>query len=291
MMSLIDKFNELAVRFAGPIVRKNSPIVSVVKLSGIIGSAGFGRKGINLADLEIPLRRAFSKRGVDAVALKINSPGGSPVQSEMIANRIRQLSDEKDIPVYAFVEDLAASGGYWLACSADEIYVSSMSIVGSIGVISASFGFNQLMDKIGIERRIYSQGKNKSMLDPFRPEEPQHIERLLRLQEDIHNSFMGYVKERRVGKLTDTDENLFNGDIWTGNQAKEVGLVDEIGDIRSVIQEKFGVKTKFIQIPLKSSWLQKTLSGESYKTSKETRVVDELISSIEERLIWSRYDI
>ena len=129
------------------------------------------------------------------------------------------------------------------------------------------------------------------MLDPFRPENPEHVERLLRLQEDIHNSFMGYVKERRGNKLNETDDNLFNGDIWTGNQAKKIGLIDEIGDLRSVIEEKFGAKTKFIQIPLKSSWIQKTISGESYRQSRESKIFDELLSSIEERLIWSRYDI
>ena len=289
-MSLIEKINDFASWIFSPIVRKGDPIVSVINLNGVIGSVGFGRKGINLNDLESSLKRAFNKRGVDAVVLKINSPGGSPVQSEMISRRIQQLSEEKGIPVFSFVEDLAASGGYWLACSADEIYVSSMSIVGSIGVISASFGFNQLIDKIGVERRIYAQGRNKSMLDPFRPEDPEHVERLLTLQEDIHQSFREFVKERRKDKLNDTDENLFNGDIWTGNQAKEVGLVDEIGEMRSVMQEKYGLKTKFIEIPLKSGWIQKTLSGTNSVPSKEARIINEFLSSIEERLIWSRYN-
>ena len=290
-MSLIEKINDLAHWIFRPIIRKSDPIVCIINLNGVIGSVGFGRKGINLNDLESPLKRAFNKKGVDAVVLKINSPGGSPVQSEMISRRIQQLSEEKGVPVFSFIEDLAASGGYWLACSADEIYVSSMSIVGSIGVISASFGFNQLIDKIGVERRIYSQGKNKSMLDPFKPEDPEHVERLLTLQEDIHQSFKEFVKDRRKDKLNDIDENLFNGDIWTGNQAKDIGLVDDIGDMRSVIQEKYGLKTKFIEIPLKSGLIQKTLSGTYSSESKEVKAVNEILSSIEERIMWSKYNL
>ena len=248
-MSFIDQFNEFAVRFAAPIVRKNFPIISVVKLTGIIGSAGIGRRGMTSIDLEVPLRRAFNMRGVDAVALRINSPGGSPVQSALIAERIRQYSEDKDIPVFAFVEDLAASGGYWLACAADEIYVNSMSIVGSIGVISATFGFTDLLEKIGVERRVYSQGKNKNMLDPFSAEDPRDVKRLELIQEDIHKNFISYVKDRRGQKLKGTKEVLFNGDIWTGRQAVSKGLVDNIGEMKGTMIEKFGDKTKFIHIP------------------------------------------
>lgn len=288
-MAILDQFNEFAARVGGPLVRKDVPLVSVVKLSGTIGGGGLGRRGLNLASLEAPLRRAFGKRGVDAVALVINSPGGSPVQSWLIADRIRQLSKEKDIPVYAFTEDVAASGGYWLACAGEEIYANPMSIVGSIGVIAATFGFPELLEKIGIERRVYAQGDNKSMLDPFRPEDPEDVKRLLDLQKDVHGQFKAYVKERREGKLKGADKTLFNGDVWTGERALKKGLVDGLGDMRTVMREKLGDKTRFMPVQRQGNWLQRKLGGGDALANK-TWATD-LIGALEERALWGRFGL
>lgn len=289
-MAILDHFNEFAARVAGPLVRRDIPLVSVVRLNGVIGAAGVGRKGLTLASLEVPLRKAFSKKGIDAVALVINSPGGSPVQSAHIAERIRQLSDEKEIPVYAFAEDVAASGGYWLACSADEIYASPMSIVGSIGVIAATFGFTELIDKIGVERRVYAQGDNKSMLDPFKAEDPDDVKRLLELQKDIHDQFKAYVKDRRADKLQGADKILFNGDVWTGERALKNGLIDGLGEMRAVMREKLGEKTKFMLVQPESNWLQRKLGGGVALSVSETWAND-LISAAEERALWARFGL
>ena len=190
------------------------------------------------------IERAFRKGKPSAVALLINSPGGSPVQSSLIAARIRRLSEEKDVPVYAFVEDVAASGGYWLACAADEIYVDRASIVGSIGVISAGFGLHDFIDRHGVERRVYTAGKSKSMLDPFRPEKPDDVKRLRALLDDMHTIFKDWVTERRADKLT-TDQDLFTGDIWIGHGGVETGLVDGIGHLVPAMKARFGDKVRF----------------------------------------------
>lgn len=288
-MSIIDHFNEFAGRVGGPMVRKDVPLVSVVKLNGTIGGGGLGRRGLTLAALEPALKRAFGKRGVDAVALQINSPGGSPVQSWLIAERIRQLSKEKEIPVYAFTEDVAASGGYWLACAGDEIYANPMSIIGSIGVIAATFGFPELLEKIGVERRVYAQGDNKSMLDPFRPEDPDDVKRVLELQKDIHGQFKAYVKERRGGRLKGADKTLFNGDVWTGERALKKGLVDDLGEMRAVMREKLGEKTKFIATQRQGGWLQRKLGGGAAMPGRSW--ANELVAAIEERALWGRFGL
>lgn len=288
-MAVIDHFNEFASRFGGGMVRGGAPLVSVVRLSGAIGAAGVGRKGLNMATLEGPLRKAFGKRGVAAVALVINSPGGSPVQSALIAGRIRQLSDEKEIPVYAFTEDVAASGGYWLACCADEIYADAMSIVGSVGVIAATFGFPDLLEKIGVERRVYAQGDNKSMLDPFKPENPDDVERLLELQKDIHGQFKAYVKARRGDKLKGTDKTLFNGDVWTGERALKKGLVDGLGEMRSIMREKLGEKTRFMPVQRQGGWLQRQLGNT--EAAKGGAWARDLIGAAEERALWARFGL
>lgn len=292
-MALLDQFNEFAARVGGPFVRKDVPLVSVVKLNGAIGGGGLGRRGLTLASLEAPLKRAFGKRGVDAVALVINSPGGSPVQSWLIADRIQQLSKEKDIPVYAFTEDVAASGGYWLACAGDEIYANPMSIVGSIGVIAATFGFPELLEKIGVERRVYAQGDNKSMLDPFRPEDPDDVKRILDLQKDIHGQFKDYVKGRRGDKLKGADKTLFNGDVWTGERALKKGLVDGLGDMRSVMRDKLGDKTRFMPVQPKGNWLQRKLGGGDAMLGHMPGAnwSADLISSLEERALWARFGL
>ncbi|GHF00477.1 multidrug transporter [Aliiroseovarius zhejiangensis] len=221
---------------------KKPPLVAVIRLSGVIATGARGQ--LNDAALAPVIERAFRKGKPQAVALVINSPGGSPVQSSLIAARVRRLATEREIPVYAFVEDVAASGGYWLATAADEIYADESSILGSIGVISAGFGLTGLIEKIGVERRVYTAGKSKSMLDPFQPEKPDDIKRLKALQEDIHAAFKTQVTTRRMGKLPE-DEDLFTGDIWLGHAAIDKGLIDGIGHVVPKMKEKYGDKVRF----------------------------------------------
>ena len=216
--------------------------MSVVRMQGVIASGGRGA-ALNDAGLAPLIERAFARGKPKAVALVINSPGGSPTQSSLIAARIRRLAKEKDIKVYAFVEDVAASGGYWLACAADEIWVDENSIVGSIGVISAGFGFQDLIARHGIERRVHTAGNSKSMLDPFRAEKPEDVARLKDLQEQIHESFIKHVRSRRGGRLA--DEDLFTGEVWVGERAIEKGLVDGVGHIVPKMKEIFGKRTRF----------------------------------------------
>lgn len=223
-----------------------SPTVPVIRLSGVIASSGGLLSGRSLSiDSVAPLlKRAFEMRGAKAVALAINSPGGSPVQSALIAQRIRLHAAEKNLPVIAFVEDVAASGGYWLACAADEIIVDPSSIVGSIGVISAGFGFQELIARHGVERRVHTSGERKAMLDPFRPENPEDVERLKRLQAEIHEGFKDWVRERR-GRLLKADEAaLFNGEFWTGKRGLELGLADSLGELRATLQARYGAKVR-----------------------------------------------
>lgn len=227
-------------------LRDPAPMVSVLRLSGVIGgrTGPFG-SGLTLAGIEKAIESAFASKRTSAVALAINSPGGSPVQSALIARRIRALADEKNVPVVAFAEDVAASGGYWLACAGDEIFADENSIVGSIGVISAGFGFSRLIDRVGVERRIYSAGERKSLLDPFQPEDEKDVGRLKELQREIHDSFKRYVRTRRGDRLSGADEDLFEGDIWTGETARGLGLIDGIGDLRTVMRARFGERVKF----------------------------------------------
>ncbi|MEO0504311.1 MAG: S49 family peptidase, partial [Pseudomonadota bacterium] len=202
---------------------KSDPTVAVIRLQGVI--AGGARGTLNDQALAPAIEKAFARGKPVAVALEVNSPGGSPVQSSLIGSRIRRLAEEKDIPVIAFVEDVAASGGYWLAAAADEIYADPSSVVGSIGVISAGFGVHEFMARQGVERRVYTAGRSKSMLDPFRPEKPEDIERLRGILNDIHGNFISHVEARRAGKL-DTDTELFTGEIWLGERARALGLID-----------------------------------------------------------------
>lgn len=215
------------------------PTVRVLRLSGAIG---MGRRGLSLEMLAGDIDRAFAPDGLAAVALSINSPGGSPVQSSLIAARIRALSAEKSVPVLAFVQDVAASGGYWLAAAADEIVADPCSIVGSIGVVSAGFGFTGLLDKLGIDRRVHTAGTSKAMLDPFQEEKPEDVAHLKGLQADMHEQFKQWVRTRRAGRLQAGEEELFNGAFWTGRRALELGLVDRLGDLRSVLRDRFGDK-------------------------------------------------
>ena len=216
------------------------PVVAVLKLSGIISAGSPLRQGISIGSMAASIEDAFKVPGLKAVALVINSPGGSPAQSSLIHKRIRAFADEKDIPVFAFAEDAAASGGYMLACAADEIFADANSIIGSIGVISSGFGFTGLIEKLGVERRVHSAGENKAMLDPFQPENPEHVARLLALQKDIHEGFKRMVKGRRGSRLLGDEAKLFSGEFWTAGHALSLGLIDGIGDVRTIMRARYG---------------------------------------------------
>ena len=243
--------------------RKPAPIVSVIRLSGVIGAGGALRQGITLSALAPVIERAFAVPGQQAVALQINSPGGSPVQSALVAGRIRQLADEKKVPVFAFAEDVAASGGYWLACAADEIYADTSSIIGSIGVVSAGFGFQDLISRYGIERRVHTSGTRKAMLDPFQPENEEDIVRLKAIQAEIHDAFKGMVRDRRGGRLKGTDDDLFTGEFWTGTRARELGLIDGLGDLRTVMRGRFGEKVKLRLVQGDRRWWRGRVRSET----------------------------
>lgn len=255
----------------------NTPFVAVIRLQGPIANSGRGLDDVSLAPV---IEKAFSRGKPKAVALQINSPGGSPVQSSLIAARIRRLAEEKKVPVYAFVEDVAASGGYWLACAADEIYLDEGSIAGSIGVISAGFGLHDLIGKYGVERRVHTAGKSKSLLDPFKPEKPEDVERLRGWLDQLHEVFIGFVKDRRGGKLSD-ETDLFTGDVWIGRKAVELGLADEIGHLAPVMKEKFGKKVKFRRYGIRRSIFSR-LGG---------AIVGEAFAEIEDRAAFARYGL
>src|SRR5664279_2269440 len=226
MPNILKRALELLSKLIPARFRADIPVVPVVRLTGVIGVATPLRPGLMLSTTARSLERAFATRNARAVALIINSPGGSPAQSHLILRRIRQLAEEKKIPVLAFIEDVGASGGYMLACAADEIVCDQYSIVGSIGVVGGSFGFPKLMDKLGIERRLYTSGERKTMLDPFLPEKPDDVKRIKAVQKEIHEHFIALVKERRAGKLLGTDKVLFSGEFWTATTAIELGLAD-----------------------------------------------------------------
>jgi signal peptide peptidase SppA len=291
-MAIIERFNDFIAQLDLPITRgEPPPIVAVVRLKGVIGGAGLGRRGLTSASMEHIFRKAFSRR-VRAVALIVNSPGGSAVQSSQIASLVRFYAEKKKIPVLAFTEDVAASGGYWLALAADEVYADPMSIIGSIGVIAATFGAHELLAKIGVERRVYTQGDRKSMLDPFRPEDPKDVARINELQADIHKHFINYVKTRRALKLNADDATLFNGDVWTGDKAKELGLVDGIGDMRTVCRRKFGDDVRFMTIDQPMSWLQRRFGRfVPPDVTASGGWADDLLAAVEERAWWARFGL
>ena len=255
---------------------KSGPRVAVVRLQGQISNSSRGLDDVSLAPV---IEKAFRGKP-DAVALQINSPGGSPVQSSLIAGRIRRLSEEKGIPVFAFVEDVAASGGYWLACAADEIFVDRGSIVGSIGVISAGFGLSDLIGKYGVERRVHTAGKSKSQLDPFKPENPEDIERLRGWLDDLHVYFIDYVKSRRAGKLAEGTDH-FTGEIWIGQRAVENGLADGIGHLVSVMKDRFGDKVTFRRYEQRRSLFQRF----------GAQAAQDVIAGVEERASFARFGL
>jgi len=266
---------------------RRGPVVPVVRLSGVIASSGLlGNRSLSIETVAPLLRRAFDMRGAKAVALAINSPGGSPVQSALIGQRIRLLADEKKLKVVAFVEDVAASGGYWLACAADEIIVDPHSIVGSIGVISAGFGFQDLIGRIGVERRLHTSGERKSMLDPFRPEKSEDVERLARLQAEIHDGFKDWVRQRRAGKLNGDEQSLFSGEFWTGRRGAELGLVDGLGELRATLQARYGTKVRLPVIGPRRRLLSRFGLGLSVDG-----IGPGTLAALEERLHWQRFGL
>jgi serine protease SohB len=273
--------------------RGDIPVVPVVRLSGTIGVVTPLRPGLMLSTVARTLEKAFATRGARAVALVINSPGGSPSQSHLIFRRIRQLAEEKKIPVLAFIEDVGASGGYMLACAADEIICDQYSIVGSIGVVGGTFGFVELMHKLGVERRVYTAGERKVMLDPFLPEKPEDVERIKAIQKDIHAHFIALVKGRRGAKLNGSDETLFSGEFWTAHSAIAMGLVDQVGDLRSVLRERYGDKVRTPLIEAERSFIGRRLPGVGLERlfANQPGLADDILSTLETRALWSRYGL
>jgi signal peptide peptidase SppA len=272
-------------------LRGDTAVVPVVRLSGVVGFSTPLKPGLTLANVARPLERAFRMGNANAVALAINSPGGSPVQSHLIYRRIRQLVAETRRPVIAFAEDVAASGGYMIACAADEIICDPSSIVGSIGVVGGSFGFAKLMDKLGIERRLYTSGEHKAMLDPFLPENPADVEHLKSVQREIHQLFIDLVKQSRGSRLAGPQETLFSGEYWTGTRAVALGLADAIGDLRSTLRERFGADVLTPLMPAQRRWFGRLQPGVLDLVSQSDEFAGRLVSAIEERAIWSRYGL
>tara|TARA_B100001029_G_C14915423_1_gene368909 strand:- start:13 stop:822 length:810 start_codon:yes stop_codon:yes gene_type:complete len=262
---------------------KKKKIVPHIKLSGIIGNVGKFKQGIDFSGQEEIIKKAFSIKKAVAVAITINSPGGSPVQSHLIYKYIRDIAKKNKKKVIVFAEDVAASGGYLIACSGNEIYANSSSIIGSIGVIYSSFGFKDLIQKVGIQRRVYTAGKNKSTLDPFLDEKPEDIERLKNIQLELHDDFIKVVEESRGNKLKkDLGIELFSGEFWSGKKAKDLGLIDGIGNANQVLKEKFGEDVIIKKFEKTKGWLAKRISSSDDQA-------DKLLSILEERSIWQRY--
>jgi len=288
-MELLERIlDTLPVRGFGP----RKPVVAVLRFEGVIGNL---QRGFSLAGQAVPIERAFKLRNLAAVALTINSPGGSPVQSALIAKRIRALADENNVPVFAFAEDVAASGGYWLACAADEIYADDSSIIGSIGVVSGSFGFTELIKKIGVERRLHTAGDKKAILDPFTPEKANDVKHLKALQRDIHESFSETVRARRGKRLKGSEKKIFSGAFWTGGRALELGLVDGIGDLRSVMRQRFGDKVKLRPVrDQRSFWKRRFRLSRGFAgvpAAGGDELVAGVLAAVEERLIWNRFGL
>jgi signal peptide peptidase SppA len=281
-MNPADHLRRLLARWRNP-----GPVVAVLRLEGVIGG---GRRSINLRRYAGALERAFRHKRLKGVALAVNSPGGAAAQSQLVYRRVRQLADEHGVPVFAFAEDVAASGGYWLALAADEIYAEETSLVGSIGVVSAGFGFAQVLARFGVERRLYTAGESKSMLDPFLPEKSGDVERLGALQRDVHESFKALVRARRGAKLKGGDDVLLSGEVFTGRRALELGLIDGIGDLRGVLRERFGegVRLKAVEPE------RRRLALLPFRRPRTPDILDlaaELASFVEERLIWARFGL
>ena len=274
-------------------LRRGTAVVPVVRLSGVIGAVTPLRPGMSLAGVARTLDRAFATKNAKAVALVINSPGGSPVQSRQIYLRIRQLAAEKKLPVLVFVEDVAASGGYMIACAGDEIFCDPSSILGSIGVVGGSFGFQELIKKVGVERRLYTAGAHKAMLDPFLPENPDDVARVKALQREIHAIFISLVKESRGARLKGAEDVLFTGEYWAGETSISLGLADAIGDLRSTLKTRYGDKVRMPVIAPSAGMLSGLLGRRSAGTLASLEAVpglpEELISALESRVIWAKF--
>jgi signal peptide peptidase SppA len=274
-------------------LRRGRAVVPVVRLSGVIGAVTPLRPGMSLAGVARMLERAFAVKNAKAVALVINSPGGSPVQSRQIYLRIRQLAEEKKLPVLVFVEDVAASGGYMIACAGDEIFCDPSSILGSIGVVGGSFGFQELIKKIGVERRLYTAGAHKAMLDPFLPENPDDVSRLKALQREIHDIFIALVKGSRGARLKGADDVLFTGEYWAGDTSVSLGLADAIGDLRSTLRARYGEKVQTPLIAPASGMLSGLLGrrspGAMSAWENTANLPEEVISALESRAIWAKF--
>jgi len=275
-------------------LRGGAAVVPVVRMAGVIGFSTPLRPGLTISSVARSLERAFAVRNASAVALSINSPGGSAVQSHLIYQRIRQLAEEHERPVIAFVEDVAASGGYMIACAADEIVCDSSSIVGSIGVVGGTFGFNRLIERLGIERRIYTAGERKVMLDPFLPEKPEDVAHLKAIQQDIHEGFISLVKGRRGAALSSAERALFSGEYWTGRKAKDLGLVDQIGDLRGILRQRYGESVTTPLISAERGLFGRRVPGvESVAFTGWSGVgfAEEVVSALEARALWARYGL
>ena len=281
-MSVADKLTSRLPMIGDRGERKD--VVAVVKLHGVITPtpSPLARGSINLAAVESALTRAFAHERLKAVALQINSPGGAPTQSGLVAERIRQLADEKNVPVLAFAEDVAASGGYWLACAADEIYAHRTSMVGSIGVISGGFGFTGLLERFGIERRLHTAGANKSRLDPFSPEKPEDVEWLKKMHGQLHELFVDWVTERRGDRLSGS-EDLFTGDVWLGARAVELGLIDGVGSLRQVITERYPDAEISVAEPKKALLARLGIGAPAAASA--------LLDAVQHKAAWSRFGL
>ncbi|HJU20821.1 MAG TPA: S49 family peptidase [Stellaceae bacterium] len=265
------------------------PVVAVLRFEGVI-MPRLRREGVSLASHAGAIEKAFRLSGLVAVAIVVNSPGGAPVQSALLFRRIRQLAEEKEVPVFAFAEDVAASGGYWLALAGDEIYGEETSLVGSIGVVSAGFGLNRLIERLGVERRLHTAGAYKALLDPFLPENPADVARLTALQQDIHLSFKEHVLRRRHGKIDTVDESLFEGEVLTGRMALERGLIDGIGDLRGVMRARYGDKVRLRPIaPERRRW--RWWRRPPFFTCDPPAMMSEIADWIETRLLWARFGL
>ena len=279
------RLSNLIDRFRDP-----PPVVPVLRFDGVIGPRQW-RGAVSLASHAAALDKAFAIKRLVAVAIIVNSPGGSPVQSALLFRRIRQLADEKRVPVIAFAEDVAASGGYWLALAGDEVYAEETSLVGSIGVVSSGFGFTQLIDRLGIERRLHTAGENKSLLDPFLPERERDVERLTSLQQDIHAAFKDHVRLRRAGKIDAADDTLFSGEVMTGRMALSKGLIDGIGDLRAVMKARFGARVRLV--PVASERRRRWFPSRPARGIEAERLgfVADLVDWLEARLLWARFGL
>ncbi|GAA4611366.1 S49 family peptidase [Saccharopolyspora hordei] len=272
---------------------ERGPVVAVVKLHGVITAtpSPVSRPTISTQTVESALTRAFGHDRLSGVVLSVNSPGGAPTQSALVADRIRELAAEKDVPVLAYCEDVAASGGYWLACAADEVYAHPTSIVGSVGVVSASFGLTGLIEKLGVERRVYTAGDHKVRLDPFSPEKEEDVAWLRGLQGELHEQFQDWVRKRRGSKLNGSEDDLFSGEVWTGSKAAELGLVDGVGSLRQIVKEKFPDAHLHTVEPRKPLLAKLGMSSAVRFGGSPADSILSTVEALEHRALWNRFGL